>query len=454
MAEPPAPRDSGILLHVSSLPSSHLDDDALRWIDWIAAAGFNVWQVLPLVIPDSHGSPYQSESAFATNPGFLAPTDPPAVNDSAFQAYCAAEADWLEDFADFRLLKAAHGGAPWTTWAAPYRGRDAAAMARWRQQHERERIVVMQTQFRLDRAWRRIKQHANDRGVQLFGDVPIFVAHDSADTWANPEDFLLDAEGRPTHVTGVPPDYFSATGQRWGNPHYRWERMQADGFRWWCARMHRQAELYDTVRIDHFRGLSAVWMIDAECDTAIEGEWRPTPGDALLGVLRQRFPELAIVAEDLGVITDDVRALRRKYELPGMAVLQFAFDAFDDNPHKPQNITVDSVAYTGTHDNDTCVGWFSGLAPQARDFVFQTLGVPPQDDIAGLMIQTVLASRAAMAVAPMQDFLRLGSDARMNTPGVPDGNWRWKLDAALLDDDLAAAIGRVMADHDRGGRRA
>ena len=441
-------RRAGILLHVTSLPSSRLDDDALRWIDFIASAGLSVWQVLPLVIPDANGSPYQSPSAFAMNPGLL-PTNDAKVNGSEFEEYCAVEAAWLKDFALFEVLKRRFGDRAWVDWPDNFRHRDAASLRRVALDARSEMTRIQEQQYRLDRAWRRIRQHAQDRGVALFGDIPVFIAHDSADTWSQPEDFLLDDDGQPTHVTGVPPDYFSETGQRWGNPHYRWERMQQEDYAWWITRMARQFELFDLVRIDHFRGLVAVWMIEASCDTAIDGHWQETPGDALLGALRARFPDLPIVAEDLGIITEEVRALRRKYGFPGMSVLQFAFDHFDDNPHKPANITTDTVVYTGTHDNDTCAGWFEGLRPEEKGFVFDVLEVEPTEDIARLMIETAMQSRADLAVAPLQDFLGLGSEARMNTPGVPTGNWHWKFSWDMLDKGLAGRIHEMIADTGR-----
>jgi 4-alpha-glucanotransferase len=448
MNETDAPREAGALLHITSLPSGRFDSDVLRWLDWMADVGLRVWQMLPMVIPDSNGSPYQSASAFATNPALL-PADDGPVNDSAFQRYCGEEAYWLDGFARYSLLKQLQGGLSWVDWPDAYRLRDDAAMATLCRRHEPELQRIKRTQYRLDRAWHRIRQHARERDIRLFGDIPIFVAHDSADTWAQPEDFLLDEKGRPTFVTGVPPDYFSATGQRWGNPHYRWDLMQNDGFRWWSDRMHRQSELFDIVRIDHFRGLVAVWMIAADCETAVDGFWQDTPGDALLTVLRRRFPELTIVAEDLGVITKAVTELRRKFHMAGMSVLQFAFDTFEDNPHKPANITPDTVVYTGTHDNDTSVGWFSTLEPHEQAFVFEVLDVEPTDDIAALMVQTGLQTNAGLAMAPLQDYLGLDGSARMNTPGVSDGNWQWRFDWDMLDTKLTNRLRDMISDSGR-----
>lgn len=447
MADNGPARRAGILLPVSALPSGRLDDDALRWLDLIAAAGLSVWQVLPLVIPDASGSPYQSPSAFATDPRRLPHKDRP-VNPSDLEAYCARQAHWLDDYALFHVLRHRFGERPWVEWPDNYRHRKKKTLRKVLDKEQREIRSIKEQQFRLDRAWDNIRRHAHGLGIELFGDIPIFIAHDSADTWAHPGDFLLDAEGHPTHVAGVPPDYFAEFGQRWGNPHYRWEHMQADGFPWWIARMRRQFELFDRVRIDHFRGLVAVWMIEAHCETAVEGEWRETPGDALLATLLDNFPGLPIVAEDLGLITEEVHALRRKYRLPGMAVLQFAFDHFEDNPHKPANITANTIAYTGTHDNDTSAGWFGKLQPHEQDFVFQVLGRPRTDDIARVMIETAMHSRACLAVAPLQDFLGLGSHARMNTPGSTEGNWRWRFEWDMLPAGLADGI-RPMVEQSR-----
>jgi len=443
-----ASRRAGALLHVTSLPSGRLDEDALRWLDFMSEAGLQAWQVLPLVIPDAHGSPYQSESAFAMDPRLL-PIQPDPIDEADFEAYCDRQAHWLGDFALFRVLKERFDHRHWITWPAEYRDRHPEALALVNYETADAVRKIKRQQFMLARAWQRIQAHARDLGIALFGDIPIFVAHDSAETWAQPENFLLDETGHPTTVTGVPPDYFSATGQRWGNPHYRWDRMEADGFRWWHARMRHQFDLFDIVRIDHFRGLVAVWMIDAACDTAMEGHWQATPGDALLSSLQQRYPELPIVAEDLGVITDEVRDLRLKYALPGMAVLQFAFDHFEDNPHKPANIKTDDVVYTGTHDNDTSVGWFGKLDADERAFVFDTLDSAPTDDIATLMINTAMQTEASLAVAPLQDYLGLGSQARMNTPGVTDGNWHWRFQWDMLEPGLAARIHEMVANSGR-----
>lgn len=414
----------------------------------MADAGLSVWQTLPLVIPDTHGSPYQSPSAFAGNPHLL-PSDDEPVASSDLDEFRTGQAPWLDDFALFAVLKRRFGEKPWVEWPSEYRYRSATALRRIRDEAQGEINAIVEEQFRFDRAWRRVRDHAGQLGITLFGDMPIFVAHDSADTWSRPEDFLLDDEGRSTYVAGVPPDYFAASGQRWGNPHYDWARMQSDHFAWWIKRMQREFEHFDLVRIDHFRGLVAVWMIAAACETAVDGHWQATPGDDLLATLQRHFPNLPIVAEDLGVITDEVHALRQKYGLSGMSILQFAFDHFADNPHKPANIEEQRIAYTGTHDNNTVVGWFNDLEQHDRDFVFQVLGVPPRDDIDRLLIETAMSSRAWLAMAPLQDYLGLGGNARMNTPGVSNGNWRWQFDWTQLDADLPSTIRKMVEDSGR-----
>lgn len=443
MDEQGSDRRAGILLHVTSLPSGRLDDDALRWLDFMAGSGLRLWQMLPLVIPDGSRSPYQSPSAFAMAPQLL-PADDGPVNASEFEEYCARQAHWLDDFALFQVLKSRFNQETWVAWPDPFRNRSPEALQKARELDAAAILQIKQKQYRLDRIWKRIRQHAKDLDIQLFGDIPIFIAHDSADTWSQPQDFLLDDDGRPSYVAGVPPDYFAELGQRWGNPHYQWERMQQDGFAWWIARMHRQFELFDLVRIDHFRGLIAVWMIEASCETAVDGFWQETPGDALLATLAGKFPHLPIVAEDLGIITPEVRELRRKYGLPGMSVLQFAFDHFDDNPHKPANITPDCIAYTGTHDNDTSVGWFNSLEPHEKDFVFEVLEVPATEDVAQLMIETAMHSQAGRAIAPLQDFLGLDSASRMNTPGLSEGNWGWQFEWDMLSPQLSQEIRGVV----------
>jgi 4-alpha-glucanotransferase len=429
-------RRAGLLLHPTSLPSGTLAD-AGRWLDFLQASGFGVWQMLPLGIPLSGLSPYQCASAFAVNPALF----PAArVDMRRFAGWLRQQRHWLDDFARFMVIKAEQGGAPWTDWPLPLRDRNPEALADFDARHTDALKAVMAEQYRAAVHWQGIRAMAAERGVRLFGDMPIFVAHDSADVWAQRHLFLLDPEGHPTVVAGVPPDYFSETGQRWGNPHYNWSLMQADGFAWWRARLRAHFEWFDLVRIDHFRGLVAAWAIPASESTAIQGEWRAAPGVALLQSIIDEMGKLPLVAEDLGIITPEVTALRYEFGLPGMAVLQFAFDQHADNPHKPDNVYVETVYYTGTHDNDTTLGWWQSLPDPARQQVMQQLGIDDPAAVPDAMIATVLASRAILAVLPLQDVLHLGSTARMNTPGTDNGNWAWRFDWDALSPGLASRL--------------
>lgn len=427
---------AGLLLHPTSLPSGTLAD-AGRWLDFLQAAGFGVWQMLPLGIPLTGLSPYQCASAFAINPG-LFPAAPPDLH--GFAEWRRRQAHWLEDFARFMVIKAEQGDAPWTDWPVALRDRDARTLAVFDAAHASKLRAVMAEQYGAAMHWQGIRAQAAAHGIALFGDMPIFVAHDSADVWAQRELFLLDDAGQPTVVAGVPPDYFSETGQRWGNPHYNWQAMQADGFAWWRARLGAHFEWFDLVRIDHFRGLAAAWEIPAGERTAVNGEWVAAPGAELLRTIADEMGELPLVAEDLGIITPDVTALRHQFGLPGMAVLQFAFDEHADNPHKPENVHPDTVYYTGTHDNDTTLGWWRTLSSEARQQVMQQLGVDDPDVVPEAMVATVLQSRAALAVLPLQDVLQLGSEARMNTPGTDNGNWTWRFQWEALPPDLAPQL--------------
>ncbi|MFN4263805.1 MAG: 4-alpha-glucanotransferase [Thioalkalivibrionaceae bacterium] len=447
-------REAGVLLDARALPSSieaHLD-----WLDWLAAAGFRAWQMLPPAIPDATGSPYQSISAFATDPR-LTPIEWRAQRPSPEQRaeFVAQECDWLNDFALFQALHQSQDRTAWNTWPPALRNRDPSALA---QAHSKLSATIdrqIDEQWAADQWRQRLRQEARDRGIALIGDLPIFVALDSADVWAHRELFKLTRDSQPEFVAGVPPDYFSATGQRWGNPHYDWAAMAADEFAWWRSRLARAGRLFDRVRIDHFRGLEAVWMIDARAETAIEGYWEKVPGHELLQRIQHdpRMPEL--LAEDLGVITPAVEQLRVDFNLPGMAVLQFSFDHFDDNPHKPHNVGRDRVAYTGTHDNDTTAGWFTHLDDETRNRVVERLrrgGFLGENEaepaaIAQALWSEALNTQASTVIVPLQDLLGLGSEARTNKPGTTQGNWSWQpapralkqLDPALLRQRLAAS---------------
>ncbi len=407
----------------------------------MSESALSVWQMLPLGMPQADYSPYQCLSAFAANPALLGSHMPLDASDRDYRDFCTGEAYWLNDFALFSCIKSAQENAAWFHWPEELKWRRKDALQQFAHTYYNDLQAVKWEQYQLHHQWQQLRNSASTRDIHLFGDMPIFVAHDSADVWACPQRFLLDAQGQPTWVTGVPPDYFSATGQRWGNPHYDWDFHVKEGFQWWLARLEHHFRWFDLVRIDHFRGLQAVWMIDAGEETAIHGHWQEVPGDQLLAALQRHIDPLPLVAEDLGIITPEVRELKQKYHLPGMAVLQFAFDAFEDNPHKPANISPDCVIYTGTHDNDTTLGWYQSLPEDTQQFVREMLHMPADGDIVDTMIGTAMESRANLAIVPLQDFLKLGSEARMNTPGTANGNWRWQFRWEQLSaNDLSAQI--------------
>ena len=437
-------RRSGVLLHPTALISGEGDGArgalgaaARGFIDWLAQAGFSIWQVLPLGPPGGGGSPYWARSDFAGQVALIDRNELPDLEHlrSDFELFRAGQHEWLEDYVLFEALSERFH-APWWDWPEALRRRDPKAIYRFareaREQLERRRIE----QWQFDWQWRALRRYAAEHGVHLFGDLPIYVAPDSVATWSAREQFQLDAAGRPLLLAGVPPDYFSADGQLWGNPLYDWEQAARDNFAFWRTRLGRQLQRFDLVRIDHFRGLAGYWAVPAGASTAREGRWCPAPGRALFEVLRADFPDLPLVAEDLGVITPDVEQLRVSFGLPGMRVLQFGFDGSPDNPHLPHNYQRDAVAYTGTHDNDTTVGWFRSLSPEDA----QRIGFFLRTDAAGItdaMARAVLGSVAQLAIIPAQDLLQLDSAARFNTPGTVSGNWSWRLPPGSLTAELA-----------------
>jgi 4-alpha-glucanotransferase len=487
-----ARRSSGVLLHPTSLPGPGIGDlgaEAHRFVDWLADAGQTFWQVLPLVPVGEGGSPYDGLSAMAGNPMLVSPDAlaedgllekiedpdaPPADGKvdfraagrwkelllrraygafragwapalaQAFTEFRRRHAAWVDDFALFMALREEHGGAGWTQWEPAVRDRRADALegARERLRDDVERHAFVQ--FLFERQWDALRRHANGRGVRIIGDVPIFVSHDSADVWANRELFELDAEGHPVVVSGVPPDYFSATGQRWGNPLYRWDVMRSRGYAWWKERFRRTLELVDVARIDHFRGFESYWEVPGHEETALNGRWMPGPGADLFRSLEAELGPLPLIAEDLGIITEEVEALRDGLELPGMRVLHFAFGDAEDahlNPHLPANHPPRSVAYTGTHDNDTSVGWHAAAGEVEREGLERVAGpVESADDVHWRMMEAVFRSPAAVAIVPLQDVLGLGSEARMNTPGTVEGNWAWRFPAGALTSELGARL--------------
>ncbi len=454
---PPSPyfaqRRAGVLLHPTSLPSGTLADFP-QWLDFMACAQLRIWQMLPLGIPQHGLSPYQCLSAFAINPALLPPIKKATsrqLQSHDFLAFCDDQRYWLHDYALFVTLKRRFKAAAWFQWPLPFRNRDAAVLHQVATEEANLLQQLKWEQFTLHRQWQQLRREAQARQITLFGDMPIFVAHDSVDLWAHRDQFLTTPEGDLPYVTGVPPDYFSATGQRWGNPHYNWVAMRENRFEWWRQRIHHHLSWFDLVRIDHFRGLEAVWMIDAAATTAIEGYWQPVPGQELLEAIQADLGEnLPLVAEDLGVITDGVRALKARFNLPGMSILQFSFDHFSDNPHKPANIGPQTVVYTGTHDNDTTLGWYQSLEEAMQHHVHHTLSITAEIDPVTALIQTALQTQAALAIIPMQDWLRLDSAARMNTPGTTEGNWLWRLHASALSPSLCQQIAAMVV----AGQRA
>ena len=429
----------GVLLHPTSLPSGILDDDASRWLDFMASAGLSVWQVLPLGVPQENLSPYQCYSAFAMNPALLADSayQTPDHSNPDYSNWLIKEKYWIHDYALFMSLKQSFNDKPWYEWPDEYRLHDKDTLDAYKQNKIQLISAIYWQQYCLYKRWGEIQAYAHSHNILIFGDMPIFIAHDSADIWMNPKSFLLDENSQPTVVAGVPPDYFSETGQRWGNPHYNWERMRNKEFKWWLNRLRNHFSLFDLVRIDHFRGLEAVWVIPADCDTAVDGEWQKVPGEELLQHLKQEMGELAIVAEDLGIITPEVNEMRLKYQLPGMSVLQFSFDEFSDNPHKPENVTYDRIVYTGTHDNDTTLGWFNSQKEGVQHYIMNKLGINDPAQVTDSMIDAALNCAGQLVIIPFQDLLHLGSEARMNIPGISENNWTWKFQWEQIPENLS-----------------
>lgn len=467
----PQARQAGVLMHITSLPAGNMGPDAYRFVDTLVDMEVSVWQTLPVNMPHDDQSPYQSISAHAGHPGIISvqqlinegwclpdeaelPLEtviarvmprvqsngivpgaaPHGLSWPGFVRFCQAQQYWLEDFALFLSLREKHQHQSWRQWPQAYRLRDGRALQTYAALQQDRLTLIKFTQYLFFQQWAQLKRYANSRGVKLFGDIPIFVAYDSADVWANPHWFKLDQDLNMTVVAGVPPDYFSDTGQRWGNPHYNWALMQADGFSWWLGRIETLSSLFDMVRIDHFRGFQAAWEIPANEQTAMNGAWQEAPGNALLQAIIRHFPQISLVAEDLGIITAEVDALRHAYGMPGMKILQFAFGGGEDNPYLPENIEENSVVYTGTHDNDTTLGWYLAAPEHVRIHVQHYLQ-PASTEMPKALMQLALQSTACLAVVPMQDILGLDGSARMNTPGTTQGNWMWRMDWSQLTNE-------------------
>jgi 4-alpha-glucanotransferase len=489
------PRAGGILVHPTSFPSPYgigdLGPGAFEFINFLVRSQQSIWQILPLG-PTGYGdSPYQSFSAFAGNPLLISPehlqrdgylpsplpiktpafpadkvdfgwvidwkgklfeiaferflATPPAGKTAAFETFMEQQAAWLDDFALFMALKAHHKdfeGGVWNTWPADIAQREPAAVKRWMSKLENEIQLEKFKQFLFFEQWLAVKEYANERNIRIVGDVPIFVAYDSADVWANPDIFYLDDKGAPTVIAGVPPDYFSATGQRWGNPLYRWAELARNDYVWWVDRLNMTFTQVDMVRIDHFRGFDAYWEIPAEEPTAVVGRWVKGPGPVFFEAMRQQLGELPIIAEDLGVITPAVVALRDQFAFPGMKILQFAFGGERNSDFLPHNFGRNCVVYTGTHDNETTLGWYRNASADEQDHVRRYVA-RDGSDIAWDMIRLAYASVADTAVAPIQDLMSLDNSARMNFPGRTGGWWTWRYRAGMLTDLLADRLAEL-----------
>ena len=503
-------RASGILLHPTCLPGSDgigdFGSEAFAFVDFLKAAGQKMWQVLPLN-PTGYGdSPFQCFSAHAGNhllisvgklqeQGVLEKADFRDQSDfpkdhvdfghvipwktallrkaaarflrdasgddrRAFDNFCAENNDWLPDYALFMACKEEHGGIAWNTWPAEIAERTSIALESARKRLKEPVLAIQYWQFEFFRQWRALREYAHHAGIRIIGDIPIYVALDSADVWTNREYFQLDERGQSLKIAGVPPDYFSATGQCWGNPIYRWDRLKDAGYRWWVERFRAALNLYDAVRIDHFRGFEAYWEIPGSETTAVNGRWVKGPGAELFSVLAREFGELPIIAENLGVITPEVEAIRERFHFPGMAILQFAFGKDPQGPSfRPHNYSRELAAYTGTHDNDTTVGWWnssgatdSTRTPEdvAKERAFARAYLNFKDEpIQWVMIRAILASIADLAIVPLQDVLGMGTEARMNLPGTSKGNWRWRFQHDALSPELAARLQAMVVMYDR-----
>jgi len=448
-------RRAGVLLHPTSLPGERGAFGAVgrAFIDWLASAGFSVWQMLPLGPVSESRSPYWTRSDFALDGQFIDGTEAadPERQRGEFGVFCERNERWLDDYALFVALREECDGAAWWDWPAPVRDRERATLLAARQRLAPRLEWLRIEQWQAARQLAALREYAQQRGVRLFGDLPIYVAPDSASAWAHREQLQLTATGKPALLAGVPPDYFAADGQLWGNPVYDWKQGQRDGFAFWRMRLNVHLERFDLLRIDHFRGLVDYWAVPVDAANARSGAWLAAPGRALLEALRRDWPELPLVAEDLGDITAAVEDLRRASALPGMRVLQFAFDGSPDNPHLPHNIDRDTVIYTGTHDNDTTLGWYRALDHAARqrvDFLLRSDVLPMPE----ALIRAALAAPSSLAVIPIQDLLGLGSEARFNTPGTVAGNWCWRLGQSALENGLSGWCRALNQSYGRGAR--
>lgn len=493
-------RSSGILFHPTSLPGKYgigtLGKEAYAFIDFLKKSRQKLWQIFPLG-PTGYGdSPYQSFSSFAGNPYLIdfdllieahllseedlrdvffgdneEYIDYGAVYNQkypllrkAYENFKSSDnhemrenlehfkrenASWLNDYSLYISLKNHFNGIPWNEWAHDIKNREHGAMEHYRNELADDIEYHNFIQFLFFKQWGDVKRYANENGIKIIGDIPIFVAADSSDAWANPEIFLFDEERKPVKVAGVPPDYFSATGQLWGNPLYNWQKLKETNYSWWVERVRANLSTCDIIRIDHFRGFEAYWAVPYGDDTAINGQWEPGPGIDLFNAIKSQLGELPIIAEDLGLMTQGVIDLREATGFPGMKILGFAFDSGEENDYLPHTYTKNCVVYTGTHDNDTLIGWFQKAKEEDRQFARDYLNSRSDDEIHWDAIRGAWSSVASMAISPVQDFLGLGSEARINTPGVAAGNWQWRLRHGVLTDELAERIAKLTRVYSR-----
>ena len=493
-------RSSGILFHPTSLPGKYgigtLGKEAYAFIDFLKKSKQKLWQIFPLG-PTGYGdSPYQSFSSFAGNPylidfdllieahllseedlkdiffgdneeyidyGAIYNQKYPLLR-KAYENFKSSDnnemkgslenfkrenSSWLNDYSLYISLKNHFNGLPWNEWAQDIKNREDGAMHHYRSELADDIEYHNFIQFLFFKQWGDVKRYANENGIKIIGDIPIFVAADSSDAWANPEIFLFDEERKPVKVAGVPPDYFSATGQLWGNPLYNWQKLKETNYSWWVERVRANLSTCDIIRIDHFRGFEAYWAVPYGDDTAINGQWEPGPGIDLFNAIKSQLGELPIIAEDLGLMTQGVIDLREATGFPGMKILGFAFDSGEENDYLPHTYTKNCVVYTGTHDNDTLIGWFQKAKEEDRQFARDYLNSRSDDEIHWDAIRGAWSSVASMAISPVQDFLGLGSEARINTPGVAAGNWQWRLRHGVLTDELAERIAKLTRVYSR-----
>lgn len=482
-------RRAGVLLHITSLPGPRdygdISEHAYTFVDQLSAIGCSVWQILPLGPTHEDLCPYQSLSAHAGNPqlinlewlckkGWL--TSEELTVDQlgdrefrdkcifdAYQAFKKSQNDlekqlfknfinenkyWLDSYALYIVLRNEFSNKSWVEWPQGYRDSEEQLLEEYKNQHLENIEVILFQQFLFFTQWAELKEYANKKGILIIGDMPIFVSHDSAEVWANKKYFAINHEGHAEFVAGVPPDYFSEYGQRWGNPHYRWDILKKDQFSWWIERIQTQSKLYDAMRIDHFRGLSQYWEIPASESNAVNGRWVDAPGKELLQKMHECFPDFNLVAEDLGTITPDVIQLRDEFDLPGMLILQFAFDGSSDNPYLPDNHSENNLVYTATHDNDTSLSWYQSLSQETKDYISQCIQ-DSDHQMPWALIHTALASSANLAIIPMQDLLGLGDGHRMNTPGTIEGNWQWRYTNDQFSDEIKNKISLMILNAKR-----